>query len=153
MSDFDLQKQRSASRSCNEDILTELAFRKIGNSSLYKRGSDTFILSPGVSSGQSDYYWFDIREVNLNKIGPSTKAWVLLRIVPNWFAFFSIADIRRYMNHRTQDVRVNTGKVWGFYCELNEKERTIKISSKNDRSSSFTTMLLDRSSVKTKLPT
>ena len=94
MSNSDLQKQRNISRSCNEDILTDLAFRKIGNSSLYERGRDTFILSPGISRGKNQKYWFDIRDVNLSKIGSSIKAWILLRIVPNWFAFFSLANIR-----------------------------------------------------------
>lgn len=153
MSDSDLQKQRKASQSCNEDILTDFAFRKVGSSSLYKRGSDAFILSPGISRGRHEKYWFDIREANLNKIGSNVKAWVLLRIVPNWFVFFSIADIRKHMNQKTQDIRVNSGKVWGFYCELNEEKRTIRVVSKNDNSASFSTILLDRPSVKAELST
>jgi len=148
MSDSNLQKQRTASRSCNEDILTDLAFRKIGNSSLYRKTGDTFILSPGISQGKNENYWFDIREVNLKKIGSDAKAWILLRIVPSWFAFFPLAAIRQRMNQRTQDIRVNSGKVWGFYCELNEKERTIKVVPKNDKSLPYNATLFDRTSIK-----
>jgi hypothetical protein len=144
MSDSELQQQRNASRSCNEDVLLDIGFCRVGNSSLYRKGTQSYILSPGISQGKHEKYWFDIREANLQKIGNSPKAWVLLRIVPSWFAFFPIVDIRKYMNKKTQDIRANSGLVYGFYSELDERNRLIKITSKNDEASSFTTELLDR---------
>jgi len=147
MSDSELQQQRNASRSCNEDVLLDIDFHKVGNSSLYRKGTDAFILSPGISQGKHEKYWFDIREANLQKIGGSTEVWVLLRIVPNWFAFFAIDRIRKYMSKKTQDIRSNSGLVYGFYCELDERNRLIRVTSKNDESSSFSTELLDRTKV------
>jgi hypothetical protein len=143
----ELQQQRNASRSCNEDVLLDIGFRMVGNSSLYKKGTQAYILSPGISQGKHEKYWFDIREANLQKIGESPKAWVLLRIVPGWFAFFAINHIRQHMNKTTQDIRSNSGLVYGFYCELDEQNRLIRITSKNDESSSFRTELLDRAKV------
>jgi hypothetical protein len=148
MSDFELQQQRNTSRSCNENVLLDIGFCRVGNSSLYnKRGTQAYILSPGISQGKHEKYWFDIREANLQKIGESPKAWVLLRIVPSWFAFFPIAHIRKYMNTKTQDFRSNSGLVYGFYCELDERNRLIRITSKNHESFSFANELLDRTKV------
>ena len=64
----DLQKQRDITRYCNEQVLTTLGFRKLGNTSLYQRGMRTALLSPGISKGIHEKYWFDIREANLNKL-------------------------------------------------------------------------------------
>lgn len=147
MSTSELQQQRNASRSCNEDVLLDVGFCKVGNSSLYKKGTGSYILSPGISQGRHEKYWFDIREANLQKIGKSAKVRILLRIVPSWFAFFPIDHIRSYMNNRTQDIRSNSGPVYGFYCELDEQNQLIRITSKNDESSSFSTELLDRAKV------
>jgi hypothetical protein len=123
----------------------------VGNSSLYRKGTQAYILSPGISLGKHEKYWFDIREANLQKIGESSTVWVLLRIVPKWFAFFPIDSIRKYMNTTTYDIRSNSGLVYGFYCELDEQNRLIKITSKNDESSSFSTELLDRGKVEQSL--
>ena len=147
MSTSELQQQRKASRSCNEDVLLDVGFCKVGNSSLYKKGTHSYILSPGISQGKHEKYWFDIREANLQRIGKSPKVWILLRIVPSWFAFFPIDQISKYMNEQTHDIRSNSGLVYGFYCELDEQNRRLTITSKNDESSSFSTELLDRAKV------
>lgn len=147
MSTSELQQQRNASRSCNEDVLLDRGFSRVGNSSLYRKGTQAYILSPGISQGKHEKYWFDIREANLQKIGESPNVWVLLRIVPKWFAFFPIDHIRKYMNNRAQDLRSNSGLVYGFYCELDEQSQRIRITSKNDESSSFNEELLDRAKV------
>jgi hypothetical protein len=80
MSDSELQQQRNASRSCNENVLFDVGFSRVGNSSLYRKGTQAYILSPGISKGKHEKYWFDIREANLQKIGESPNVWVLLRI-------------------------------------------------------------------------
>lgn len=140
----EVQQQRNESRSCNEDVLLDIGFSRVGSSSLYKNGTGAFILSPGISQGQHEKYWFDIRDANLQKMSNKTKAWVLLRIVPGWFAFFAIDSIRGYMNQKTQDIRKNSGLVYGFYCELDEKNQLIEVTAKNDMSASFSLALLDR---------
>jgi hypothetical protein len=144
----EVQQQRNESRSCNEDILVDIGFSRVGGSSLYKDGTGSFILSPGISQGQHEKYWFDIRDANLQKMTNTTKAWVLLRIVPKWFAFFTIDIIRGHMNEKTQDNRSNSGLVYGFYCELDKNNRCIAIKAKNVPSASFSVALLDRTQAK-----
>jgi hypothetical protein len=148
MTSSDAQQQRNDSRSCNEDVLLDIGFSRVGGSSLYKNGTGAFILSPGISKGRHEKYWFDIRDANLQKMSKSTKSWVLLRIVPGWFAFFAMESIRKYMNKETQDVRMNSGLVYGFYCELDERNRLIEITAKNDMAAAFSLTLLDRTDAK-----
>lgn len=148
MSESDVQHQRNESRNCNEDVLLDIGFCRVGNSSLFKNGAGAYILSPGISQGQQEKYWFDIRAANLQKIGQSAKAWVLLRIVPDWFVFFDTDRIRGYMNERTQDIRKNSGLVYGFYCDLDEQSQLIEITAKNDKTATFSVALLDRTKIK-----
>lgn len=146
MEHSDFQAARNASRRCNVDILISAGFVKLGNSSLYCKDDKLYILSPGIGKGKHGKYWFDIRLANLQKIQSVSGAsgWLLLRIVPNSFSLFSIARIQEYMKAKTQDDRAHSGKVWGFYCDLDEKNRRIEIFSKNQESASFNTILLDR---------
>lgn len=153
MSKSEVQQQRNESRSCNEDVLIDIGFTRVGSSSLYKNETGVFILSPGISQGKHKKYWFDIRDANLQKMSNSKKSWVLLRIVPGWFAFFDIAIIRGHLNKKTQNIRKNSGLVYGFYCELDEQSQLIKVTAKNDMSASFSLALLDRTKVKQALGT
>lgn len=146
MANSDLQAIRNASKMCNEDILINAGFVKVGNSSLYRKNDTLYAFSPGIGRGQHGKYWFDIRLANLQKIATVSepRAWVLLRIVPNWFSFFTLARIQEHMKRNTQDDRAHSGKVWGFYCELDEESRNIEIFPKNQKAASFNTELLDR---------
>ena len=147
-SNSELQQRRNTSRSCNEDVLLNIGFRRVGASSLFRNGAGTYILSPGISVGKHHRYWFDIRDANLQKMGERTKAWVLLRIVPSWFALFTIDRIRKHMNKKTQEIRSHSGLVYGFFCELDKPQLRITITSKSDQSSSFSNDLLDCTKVK-----
>lgn len=69
---------------------------------------------------------------------------MLLRIEPSRFAFFSLARIQEYMKKETQEVRAHSGKVWGFYCDLDDQNHTIRVFSKKQEAASFVTELLDR---------
>jgi hypothetical protein len=129
-------------------VLLDIGFCRVSNSSLFKNGAGVYILSPGISQGQQEKYWFDIRDANLQKIGQSAKAWVLLRIVPDWFVFFDTDRIRGYMNKQTQDIRKNSGLVYGFYCDLDEQSQLIEITAKNDKTATFSVALLDRTKIK-----
>lgn len=144
MSDPTVQQGRNTARAHNRDLLLNFGFHSLSGSSLFCNGNDIYILSPGISAGEHKKYWFDIRDANLNKIGNSTKAWVFLRIVPNWFALFPMERIRRHLNKKTQDVRANSGLVYGFHCVLDEPRRRISVTAKNDRSATFVAQLLNR---------
>lgn len=146
MTKSDVQASRNASRRCNESVLLGAGFVRVGNSCLYHKRKRVFVLSPGIGEGKNGKYWFDIRLANLEKFFevPEADAWVLLRIVPSWFAFFSLAHIQGYMKKETQDDRAHSGKVWGFYCVLNVRNGTMQVFSKNQKTDSFDTKLLDR---------
>jgi len=147
MSDPNLQQQRNFSRRCNENVLLDIGFNRVGSSSLYKNMTGHFILSPGISQGQHEKYWFDIRDANLRRMAKGTNNSILLRIVPGWFAFFAMDLISGYINKKTQDIRKNSGLVYGFYCELDENNQLIEITAKNDMAATFSVALLDRSMV------
>ena len=153
MTDSNLQKQRHFSRSCNEDVLLNIGLKRVSNSSLFKSTAGHLFLSPGISEGLHEKYWFDIRDVNFQKMTKETKNFVLLRIVPAWFAFFPLDHIRRYLNKKTKDIRKNSGIVYGFYCELDENNRAIEITAKNDMAAKFSVALLNRGKVQQDLST
>ena len=148
MSDSELQQRRNSSRNCNQDVLLNIGFRREKNSSLFKNGTGSYILSPGIGQGKHEKYWFDIRDANLEKMFNFPKAWILLRIVPAWFAFFALDSIRPHLNEKTREWRAHSGWVYGFFCELDEQNHRIKITAKNDQSASFSADLLDRTKAK-----
>jgi hypothetical protein len=150
MPSSEVQQQRNNSRSCNEDVLLNIGFSRVGSSSLYMKGN-VYILSPGISKGLHGKYWFDIREANLQKVDNGEKLWILPRIVPNWFALFKIDRIHEQMNEKTQDIRANSGLVYGFYCNLDKHNKLVEITAKNDQSASFSVDLLDLTTVKQSL--
>lgn len=148
MSDSELQQRRKTSRNCNQHVLLNIGFCRVGGSSRFRNETGIYILSPGIDQGKHQKYWFDIRDSNLQKMGEITRAWVLLRIVPRWFALFAMDRIRKHLNKKTQDIRSHSGLVYGFFCELDERNHRIKITAKNDQSASFSADLLDCSKIK-----
>lgn len=141
MSSLNSSEQRYISRYHHIEVITKYGFCSIEGSSLYSRDDEIFVLSPGISKGKQGKYWFDIREVVLDRIGVNTKVWGLLRIVPDWFALFPIADIYKLINQETQACSEKSGVLWRFHCYLNETERTIKIESRKNGNYSFNTSL------------
>ena len=144
MSDSTPQQGRNAARAHNQDLLMNIGFHRLGGSSLFSNGGNTYILSPGISVGKHQKYWFDVRDANLSKIGNSTKAWVFLRIFPHWFALFPMEHIQRHLSKKTQDVRAHSGLVYGFHCVLDEPNHRITVTAKNDQSATFVAELLNR---------
>jgi len=144
MSDSTLQQGRNTARAHNQDLLLNIGFLRLGSSNLFSNANGKYILSPGISAGIHQKYWFDVRDANLRKIGTSAKAWVFLRIVPNSFALFSIERIQGHFNKKTQDDRPNSGLVYGFHCVLDEPNRQITVIAKNDPSAKFVAELLNR---------
>lgn len=121
-----------------------IGFIRLGGSSLFSNGNGNFILSPGISAGEHQKYWFDVREANLAKIGSNAKAWVFLRIVPDLFALFPMEQMQRHMNSKTQEFRKNSGIVFGFHCVLDQSCNRIVVTAKSDRAATFDCELLDR---------
>lgn len=44
----DIQAQRDSSRQWNEDVLIELGFRRVANTSIFRNSDGIALLSPGV---------------------------------------------------------------------------------------------------------
>lgn len=151
MSNVNAQDQRSVSRYANEDLLLNVGFRRIGASSVFGKGSMTYILSPGVSRGQNDRYWFDVRDANVKKMDGGMTAWVMLRIVPSSFSIFPMKYILQRLNSSTQGIRKNSGMVCGFGCIIDQHAHKIHINVNSGSMSGFSADLLDRDSARMEL--
>jgi hypothetical protein len=74
------------------------------------------ILSPGVSENNGKY-WFDVRQVNLNRLDVSTLVFVI-RIVPDKFVVEKFINLDNLFTERVMDNRPNSGNVWGIYVDI-----------------------------------
>ena len=151
MSKANTQDQKSESRYANEDLLLNIGFKRIGASSVFKKGSGTYILSPGVSRGQNDKYWFDVRDANVKKMEGGKTAWVMLRIVPSSFSIFPMTHVLKRLNSSTQGIRKNSGMVCGFGCAIDQHARKIHISVNSGSMPGFSADLLDRDGARMEL--
>ena len=143
MNDITTQAQRNISRTHNEEVVTDQGYKRNGNSSLFgKKGS--YLFSPGISTGKHQKYWFDIREKNLQKIEKGSNVNILLRIYPNAFAYISLEYLQPYLIPSLADTRLNSGIVWGFYCEIKADSKQIEIIPKNKTSVSIVADLLTK---------
>lgn len=124
-------------RDHNIDLLYDLGYKKVKNTTVFKKGGK-FILSPAVSVASNGKYWFDIREVNLNRINEDKNALLLVRIVPNLFILDSIQIFSALFDKQVMDNRPNSGNVWGIHIKMDQKSReaivfNLKNSSKKIR--------------------
>ena len=102
-------------RDHNLDILQSLGYKKFKNTTIFQNG-ENFILSPAVSENSNGKYWFDIREVNLNRI--NEKSFLLVRVVPDIFILERINSISSLLDISKMDNRPNSGNVWGLKIYL-----------------------------------
>tara|TARA_R110001583_G_scaffold141920_1_gene294203 strand:+ start:64 stop:507 length:444 start_codon:yes stop_codon:yes gene_type:complete len=112
--------ERVITRNHNVEILSNLGFHKIGNTSVFQR-ENNFILSPAVAENTNGKYWFDLRESNLNRI--NDNAVLLVRIVPDLFILKKLSEIKELLSTKVMDNRPNSGNVWGIYIDI---ERSMK---------------------------
>jgi len=137
------QAQRNATRAHNIDVVTGSGYAKLGGSSLFVKPG-MYLFSPGISKGKHEKYWFDIREANVKKIEKGADVGILLRIVPNMFAYLSWADISPWLTIPFSDIRANSGRVWGFYCDIKVEATKIGVVLKSDSSKEVVVSLLTR---------
>lgn len=100
----------------NIDLLNELGFNKIRNTTVFQ-SNENYIISPSVAENTNGRYWFDLREVNLNRV--NFEAMLLLRIVPNLFILQSINSIQVLLQQSVMDCRPNSGNVWSLNVKMN----------------------------------
>jgi len=116
-------------RNHNVAILKSLGYRRAGNTSIFEHGSD-FILSPSVAKNTNNKFWFDIREVNLNRINSNTL--LLVRIVPDLFILLGINAIASLLSKETMENRPHSGNVWGIHIDMSKSSGKVFLSNKTN---------------------
>lgn len=99
----------------NIDVLQKLGFSKIRNTTVFQ-SNENFIISPSVAENTSGKYWFDLREVNLDRV--NSEAILLIRIVPDLFILEPIKSIQDLLQLSVMDCRPNSGNVWGINIKM-----------------------------------
>ena len=79
----------------------------------------------GVAENTNGRFWFDLRQVNLARL--TSKAYLLVRIVPNLFVFAGMTDINSLLTTELMDNRPNSGNVWGIHLEFDKARNTAKL--------------------------
>lgn len=113
-------------------LLKELKLTQIKNSTIFIK-NDIFCLSPSVSLNKSKSYWFDLREININKFDRMkySNFLILIRIVNKGFVLLNFKDLEKIMQSWRNEEN-NLLKVWGFNIEI--KENFVKIINRKDKS-------------------
>jgi len=114
----------------NVNVLHSLGYQRVKNTTIFKNG-DEFILSPSVSKNVNGGYWFDLREVNLDKINENSL--ILVRIVPDLFIIEPIKSIYSLLPKQEMENRPNSGNVWGIGINFNEKFNRATLFNKGNK--------------------
>ena len=131
-------------RDHNVNVLHNLGYFRVKNTTIFKN-RDKFILSPAVAKNTNGKYWFDIREVNLNRINPNSL--LLVRIVPDMFILEEIKSVSSLLSKELMDNRPNSGNVWGIHIEMRELQNSAFIFNIKDIDNKLTTKLLEKSEI------
>jgi len=129
----------------NIEILNSIGYRKLGNTSIFTNGKYK-LLSPAVSCGKGGDYWFDIRQVNVDKVQGDNSS-ILIRIIPNMFIRIKLSDFTPMLSEETMRIRKNSGAVWGFYTSLNINNGSAKIVSSANSSLSHSTKIVKKEDI------
>lgn len=113
----------------NLSVLTEQGFKKYSNTTVFQREAIS-IISPSVAENIAGGYWFDLRKVNLDRL--SSKAFLLVRIVPNLFVFCPLYAISDLLKGELMDNRPHSGDVWGIGMKLNFQANKVKLFNRKD---------------------
>ncbi|TKG03096.1 hypothetical protein [Vibrio sp. F13] len=99
----------------NIDLLLDNGFKQFKNTTVFSC-DHVSLLSPSVAENKTGSYWFDLRKVNLNRLGETP--FILVRIVPDLFIFEPLTSIDSLLAEEYMDNRPNSGDVWGIKMEL-----------------------------------
>ncbi len=137
---------RSSVTNHNVEILNSVGFKKQSNTSIFRKG-ELYIISPAVSCGAGDKYWFDIREVNKEKIQGTKNPNLLIRVFPDMFILIKFSEFLPLLSQNLKRHRKNSGEVWGFHTLINTSTGMAKIISTADSNLSYTATILFKSSI------
>ena len=134
MSVDDVQQQRDESRDWNVDLLLDAGFSRAPRSNFFATAAGCSVLSPGISLGQHHRRLFDVREANLRKIQDRSRAALLLRFVPEGFAFIPLEDIAQHFNSAAATHGKNSGVLYRYSCDLDVDAAIATVRSVTDKS-------------------
>jgi hypothetical protein len=136
---------RIATRDHNVEVLHDLGFSKVGNTTVFK-SSDYFILSPAVAENTAGGYWFDIREANLKRI--TSTALLFVRIVPDFFIVEKMSDIQELISPEIMDNRPNSGNVWSIHMEIDLISKKAYVFNVRNPSNKILVSIISKDSIK-----
>ena len=126
-------------RDHNIEVLHDLGFQKERNTTVFKNGNK-YILSPAVSEGSNGRYWFDVREINLNRI--NNDSLLLVRIVPDLFIIEHLKELSSLFTEQVMDNRPHSGNIWGIHIKLdNLSHKALLFNIKNPNKKILTKLL------------
>lgn len=108
-----------------------------------------FMLSPAVSENQQGKYWFDIREINLDKFNNREYGLfiIIVRIVPDNFLVIKFDNLNKIMKTESKVEKNSNKKVYSF--EITNKFK--RIVNKKDKTYTEVELLSSKSEVIKKL--
>ena len=127
----------------NVNVLYELGFQRFKNTTIFKKGIEC-ILSPSVAKNSVGGYWFDIRQVNLERINNNDAAILFVRIVPNLFIVEFLKDLSPLLSEKLMDNRPHSGNVWGIGLEIIKGSNKAFLFNKISSGDKFLTKLLNK---------
>lgn len=130
----------------NIEILQSLGYQKLSNTSIFVN-DDNFILSPAVAENTNGRYWFDLREVNLNRVKVSSDPLLLVRIVPDQFILEKIKNLSVLLSDDVMDNRPNSGNVWGIHIDLKASSNSALMYNIKNKGVKITTKLLKKTEI------
>ena len=131
-------------RDHNLDVLRNLGYRKVSNTTVFKNG-DNFILSPAVAESTNGKYWFDVREVNLNRI--NSESILLVRVVPDLFILETLKNISPLLSKQVMDNRPNSGNVWGIHIDIKKSTNSAFLYNIKNPYNKIATKLINKSEI------
>ena len=135
---------RVNTRDHNLEVIQSFGYRKVSNTTVFRNGND-FILSPAVAESSNGKYWFDVREVNLNRINPDSL--LLVRIVPDLFILETLQTISPLLSKQVMDNRPNSGNVWGIYIDIKKSTNSAFLFNIKNPSKKIATTLLNKADI------
>ena len=135
---------RVNTRDHNLEVIQSLGYRKISNTTIFKNRTD-FILSPAVAESSNGKFWFDVREVNLNRI--NSNALLLVRIVPDLFIIEKLETISPLLTKQVMDNRPNSGNVWGIHIDIKKSTNSAFLFNIKNPSTKIATRLLKKTEI------
>lgn len=131
-------------RDHNVEVVQSFGYRKVRNTTVFKNGND-FILSPAVAENSNGKFWFDVREVNLNRI--NSNSLLLVRIVPDLFILEALQTVSPLLSKQVMDNRPNSGNVWGIHIDIRKSTNKVFLFNIKNPSNKIATKLLKKTEI------